>query len=67
MHACDYRYHFFLKKGKGGFLRRFRVRAASQPLYLRLRRSTYSDAASAENATTAIPLNSGTGMFDCSR
>ncbi len=46
---------------------RFRVRAASPLSYLRLRRSTYSDAASADTAAIARPLNSGTGMLDCSR
>jgi hypothetical protein len=40
-------------------------RVRSQGAYWRLRRSRYSDAASANSATTAIPLNSGTGMFDC--
>ena len=42
---------------------RFRVRAASPLSYLRLRRSTYSDAASADTAAIARPLNSGTGML----
>ncbi len=46
---------------------RFRVRTASPLSYLRLRRSTYSDAASADTAAIAMPLNSGTGMLDCSR
>jgi len=31
----------------------------------RLRCSTYSDAASAAKAITAMPLNSGTGMLLC--
>ena len=34
--------------------------------YLRRRFSKYSDAANAEKATTATPLNSGTGMLLCS-
>ena len=42
-------------------------RVRSQCAYWRLRRSRYSDAASADSATTAIPLNSGIGMFDCGR
>ena len=36
-------------------------------VYLRLRLSRYRDAAKAEKATTATPLNSGTGMLLCSR
>ena len=52
-----------------GFLKeRKRVRAlAGSDAYLRLRLSKYTDAANALKATTATPLNSGTGMLDCSK
>ena len=56
----DFRSGFDKKKKKEG------LRSLSRSLfYLRLR-STYSDAASADTAAIAKPLNSGTGMFDCS-
>ena len=58
--GADCRLVFVSKKRK-------KERVRSQAHYWCLRRSRYSDAASAENATTAIPLNSGTGMLVCGR
>jgi hypothetical protein len=65
-------FRFLKKRKRGNFYDRTRVfrgraEVPPRPPYLRLRRSRYSDAASAEIATTAIPLNSGTGMLLCSR
>ena len=42
-------------------------RLSCSDAYLRLRFSRYTDAANAEKATTATPLNSGTGIWFCSR
>ncbi len=47
--------------------RRKKERGTLAGAYWRLRRSRYSDAASADSATTAIPLNSGTGILLCGR
>lgn len=69
---CVYPYPLELESGSACTLTFTRKREKVERLwrsdaYLRLRFSRYTEAARAENAMTATPLNSGTGMLLCSR